>query len=78
MTADGSHVYEFRLAGHLDPHWTDRLGRLGIAHHDDGTTTLAGPVVDQAQLHGILAGIRDIGAELLAVTRRDDPVAERV
>jgi RimJ/RimL family protein N-acetyltransferase len=59
--------YQFTVAGHLDDHWTGRLGDLILTRHDDGTTTLAGTVVDQAQLHGVLAGIRDIGATLLSV-----------
>lgn len=68
MTAGG--VYEIQVAGHLDHHWADRLGGLHIAHDHDGTTTLTGPVVDQARLHGVLAGIRDLGADLLAVRSR--------
>ncbi|WP_433064749.1 hypothetical protein [Dactylosporangium sp. CS-033363] len=62
-----SDVYEIRVAGHLDRHWSERLGGLSIAHDPDGTSRLAGPVVDQAQLYGILAGLRDLGATLLSV-----------
>ena len=48
------------------------LGGLSITRHGDGTTTtLAGPVADQAQLHGALAGLRDIGATLLGVCATD-------
>jgi hypothetical protein len=28
---------------------------------------LTGPVADQAQLHGVLAGLRDVGATLLSL-----------
>jgi RimJ/RimL family protein N-acetyltransferase len=59
--------YEIQVAGHLDEHWADRLGGLRIAHLHGGTTLLTGTVQDQAQLHGILTGIRDLGADLLAV-----------
>ena len=38
--------------------------------HDE--TTIVGPVADQAALHGLLAKVRDLGLELLAV-RRTDP-----
>ena len=58
-------AYEIRVDGHLDDHWSERLAGLTICRNDDGTSTLAGPVVDQAQLHGVLAGLRDIGATLL-------------
>ena len=54
-----------RVAGHLDDRWSHRLGGLALVRNDDGTTTLSGPVADQAQLHGVLTGIRDLGATLL-------------
>jgi hypothetical protein len=58
-------AYEIRVDGHLDDHWSQRLGGLTICRNDDGTSTLAGPVADQAQLHSVLAGLRDIGATIL-------------
>jgi len=58
-------TYAIRVDGHLDDHWAAWLGDLNITRHGDGTSTLAGPVADQAQLHGVLAGLRDIGAVLL-------------
>ena len=35
----------------------------------DGTTLIAGPVADQAALHGLLARLRDLGLPLLSVTQ---------
>ncbi len=67
-------TYEFRVEGHLDDHWSPWLGGLALTHHADGTSTLTGPVADQAQLHGILARLRDIGATLLSL--RTTPAAE--
>ncbi len=67
MTAQTQRRYEFRVEGHLDPHRCERLGDLGVTHHGDGTSTLAGPVADQAQLHRLLAGLHDLGATLLSV-----------
>ncbi|MGA9748624.1 MAG: GNAT family protein [Nocardioides sp.] len=58
-------AYEVRVAGHLDDHWSDWLGGFTIARHPNGTSTLTGTAADQAQLHGVLAGLRDVGAELL-------------
>ena len=60
-------TYEFRVQGHLDDHWSAWLGELTITRHHDGTSTLTGPVADQAQLHSLLARLRDIGATLLSV-----------
>ncbi len=61
-------TYEIRVDGHLDDHWSDRLG-LTITRNGDGTSSLWGPIADQAQLHGVLAGLRDIGATLLELRR---------
>jgi hypothetical protein len=64
-------TYEVRVDGHLDDHWSDWLGGLAITHHDDGTSTLTGAVADQAQLHGILAALRDVGVTLLSLRTVD-------
>ena len=61
------HCYEVRLAGHLDDHWATWLGDLVITHEGDGTTTLRGPLADQAALHGLLAKVRDLGATLISL-----------
>ncbi|HST46971.1 hypothetical protein [Jatrophihabitans sp.] len=61
-------VYEVRVQGHLDRHWTGWLGDLTVTHHADGTSTLTGPVADQAALHGLLAKVRDLGIALVSIT----------
>jgi hypothetical protein len=63
--------YRFQVDGHLDPHWSAWFGGLTLAQGSDGTSTLSGLVADQAQLHGILAKIRDLGITLIAVHRFD-------
>ena len=60
--------YAIRVAGHLDQRWATWFDGLTLTHHDDGTTVLDGPVVDQAALHGLLQKIRDLGLPLLSVT----------
>jgi hypothetical protein len=60
--------YVIRVAGHLDDHWATWFAGFTITRNDDRTTSLNGSVADQAQLHGILAAVRDIGATLLEVT----------
>lgn len=67
MTTGEPRAYEITVEGHLDDHWSDRLAGLAIVRRDDGTTVLTGPVADQAGLHGVICGLRDIGAVLLAV-----------
>lgn len=62
-------TYVIRVEGHLGDHWAawlmDLLGELDITCNSDGTSTLTASIVDQAQLHGVLAGLRDIGVVLL-------------
>ena len=52
---------------------TGRPGSTGstLTREDDGTTTLRGPVTDQAELHGLLAKVRDLGATLISVRTID-------
>jgi hypothetical protein len=59
--------YEVRVEGHLDGHWAAWLGDLEVTHQPDGTTSLRAVVRDQAELHGLLARIRDLGVPLLSV-----------
>ncbi len=65
--------YAFRVDGHLDEHWSAWFGGLTLIREDDGTTTLRGAVTDQAELHGLLAKIRDLGAPLLSVNAGAGP-----
>jgi hypothetical protein len=60
-------TYRFHLKGHLDDRWSNWLGGLAVQRHEDGTTVLVGPVVDQAALHGVIIRIRDLGLSLLSV-----------
>ena len=72
-------AYRLRVSGHLDEHWSAWFGGLTLTHEDDGTTTLSGVVADQAELHGLLAKVRDLGVILLAVSITDpsEPSARR-
>jgi hypothetical protein len=70
-TATGPATYEIRVAGHLDDHWAATLDHLTLVRLEDGTTSLTGPLVAQAQLHGLLARIRDLGVPLLALRTLD-------
>ena len=64
--------YERRVQGVLDPGWSAWFEGLRVTSDQAGQTTIAGPVTDQAALHGLLAKVRDLGLELLSV-RRIDP-----
>ena len=60
-------IYEIRIKGRLDERWADWFEGMVFTHECDGTTTLTGPLPDQAALHGLLNGIRDLGLPLLSV-----------
>jgi hypothetical protein len=64
--------YEIRVNGVLGSGWSAWFDGLRVTSDEHGQTVIAGPVTDQAALHGLLAKIRDLGLELLSV-RRTDP-----
>jgi RimJ/RimL family protein N-acetyltransferase len=68
-----STTYAIRVDGHLDEHWAAWLGELDLRREDDGATTVTVQVADQAQLHGVLAGLRDIGAVISELRTGDAP-----
>ncbi|CAN5224189.1 hypothetical protein BH09ACT6_BH09ACT6_15980 [soil metagenome] len=59
--------YEIRLQGQLDESWSDWFEGFALTNESDGTTTLAGPVIDQAALHGLLRRVGDLGVTLISV-----------
>jgi hypothetical protein len=59
--------YVIRIMGHLDKRWSGWFDGLTITLEADGTTLLAGPVSDQAALHGLLRKVRDVGLPLVSV-----------
>jgi hypothetical protein len=63
--------YELRVEGHLDEHWSTWFGGMTLIREEDGTTTLRGVVTDQAELHGLLAKVRDLGTTLISVNTTD-------
>ncbi len=67
-------IYQIRIKGHLDRHWTDWFECLTITALDNGETLLTGPVLDQAALHGLLRKVRDVGIPLVSLMRvKPDP-----
>lgn len=69
--------YEIRLEGHLPERWAAWFNGLTITSEDDGTTVIRGAVVDQAELHGLLQRLRDIGIPLISVVPVEEPDTER-
>jgi hypothetical protein len=66
---DEFELHEIRVQGHLDKRWSDWLEGLTVTHESDGTTILAGPLADQAALHGVLSKLRDLALPIVSVRR---------
>ena len=65
--------YRLRVDGHLDQRWSAWFDDLTLTREGDGTTSLSGAVADQAELHGLLMKIRDLGITLISVDVIDPP-----
>ncbi len=61
--------YEIRIKGHLNPGWTTWFSGLEVTHLVGDETLLAGPLPDQAALHGMLERIRDLNLTLISVSQ---------
>lgn len=64
-------IYRIVIQGRLAPLWSSRFAGLELSHAG-GTTLLHGPVKDQAELFGHLMLLRDLGLEIVSVSRGGD------
>ena len=62
-------IYQIKIKGHLDNKWSDWFGSMTISLEENEETVVTGPVVDQAELHGLLKQVRDLGMPLVSVNR---------
>lgn len=69
--ADKSRLYHIRIKGHLGAQWSDWFGGMTVRLESNGETLLCGPVADQAELHGLLRKVRDLGMPLISVEEID-------
>ena len=60
-------VYEIKIKGHLEERWAGWFENLVFTYHEDGTTTLRGPLKDQAALQGVLKNIHSLNLVLVSV-----------
>jgi hypothetical protein len=64
-------MYVILVQGALESAWSERLSGMAITIHatpDGPRTTLAGVLVDQAALQGVLKTLYDLGLPVLSVT----------
>jgi hypothetical protein len=61
--------YEIRVKGRLASRWAEWFDGMTLTPDEDGTSVIAGMVVDQSALHGLLRKLSDLGVPLVSVTR---------
>lgn len=61
--------YEIVIQGHLGDRWQEWFHKLELTRLPEGDSLLSGNIKDQAQLHGILNDIRDLGLVLKKITK---------
>ncbi len=71
------HQVEIHVAGHLDKQWAEWLDGFSVTHISDGETILAGVVMDQSALYGLIAKLRDLGVMLISVNYKVKPSIEQ-
>ena len=62
-------LYEIRVKGHLDQHWSDWFGGMALSNEANGDTVISGSVADQAALHSVLIKIYNLNLTLISVLR---------
>lgn len=64
----GGGTFQIRVKGHLNNKWSDWLEGLEVTLLDNGEMILAGEIVDQAALMGILNKLNRLNLNLLSVS----------
>jgi hypothetical protein len=71
--SDPRAIYELQVQGELDQSWeawfSGLIVRVTHASEQPPTTTLIGPVADQAALRGLLCELWDLNLTLISVRR---------
>jgi hypothetical protein len=65
-------LYEIRVAGKLEQHWSEWLEGMTVTPLESGETLLSGFLADQAALHGVLNRIRDMNLKLICVEKKGE------
>jgi hypothetical protein len=72
--ATGPTTYRIVVRGELSQRYLPAFEGMTLAA-GEGQTAIIGPVIDQAQLHGLLDRIGDLGLELISVNVLLEPAS---
>jgi hypothetical protein len=75
--APGGATYRLVVRGELDARFAYLFEGMAM-ERVEGTTVLKGKVIDQAQLHGLIARTEELGLELLCVEQTAEPAQAAV
>ena len=64
---DGPQHYLIVVQGILNIHWQEWFDGLTITPQPNGSTFLQGRIRDQAELHGVLKRINNLGLKLISI-----------
>ena len=65
-------IYQIVVRGELSSRYLPAFEGMTLAV-GDGRTVITGPVLDQAQLHGLVDRVGDLGLELISINPTPDP-----
>jgi hypothetical protein len=66
-------IYRIVVRGELSYRYLPAFEGMTLAA-GDGETVITGPVVDQAQLHGLVDRVGDLGLELISLNPTAEPM----
>jgi hypothetical protein len=72
--AIGATIYQIVVRGELSKRYRPAFEGMTLAA-GNGRTAITGPVVDQAQLHGLLDRVGELGLELISVNPALEPAS---
>lgn len=62
-----------RVKGMMDEGWSEWFEGFELTYGEDDETILTGQVPDQAAFYGVIAKLRDLGIQLIAVNSMELP-----
>ena len=69
MNFNSPAVYRIRIQEDLGEEWKEWFCGFNLVREISGGITLTGKITDQAELHGLLRKVRDLGLTLVSVQR---------